>query len=63
MINLFKPRWSRWEDISTGKMYGEIYLLQAKRHLNGKVKFRVEHVKGAWHCDVPTLERLKEIEP
>ncbi len=58
---MFKSRWSKWTDISTGSVYENRYLLQARRHKNGKVEFRVAKASGAWDCSVPTLEQLATI--
>lgn len=63
-MKLFKKRWSKWTDISVGAVHEYRYLLQARRHRNGKVKFRVtKNNKCAWGCDAPTLEQLENIKP
>lgn len=63
MTTIFKSKWSKWTDISTGAALDNRYLLQARRHKNGEVQFRVEQVKNAYGCAIPTLEQLKEIQP
>lgn len=60
-MKLFKTKWGQWTDLSTGAIHGEKYLLQARRHKNGRVQFRVEKSKGAWNCEKPTIEQLKEV--
>ena len=58
---LFKPRWSKWIDISVGSIQDYRYVLQGRRHRNGKFQFRVEHIANAYGCQSPTMEQLKEI--
>ena len=41
-MELFKTKWGQWTDISTGEAYEVRYLLQARRHKDGRVQFRVE---------------------
>lgn len=60
-MNIFKSKWGKWTDISTGAVSESRYLLQARRHKNGKVQFRVEEAKRVWGCDTFTLEQLKEV--
>ena len=52
---MFKTKWSKWMDLSVGHINDSIYVVQVKRHLNGKIKFRVAHTSGAW-CQIPRLE-------
>ena len=61
VMKLFKTKWGKWMDISTGAINEHRYLLQARRHDNGRVSFRIEHVDNAWGCAVPTLEQLKDV--
>ena len=60
-MNLFKSRWGKWADISTGAIHEHRYLLQARRHKNGKVQFRVEKSAAAWNCAQPFIEDLKGV--
>jgi len=63
-MKLLKRRWSKWSDISVGAVHEHRYLLQARRHRNGKVQFRVtKTLKSAWGCAAPTLEQLELIKP
>lgn len=57
---LFKKRWSKWTDMSSGSVDENKYLLQSRRHRNGKVKFRVAKSQKAWGCTAPTLEQLSK---
>ncbi len=59
MINLFK--WSKWMDISTGSLCSYKYVIQARRHENGKIKMRVEQIYATDHVAHPTLEQLEKI--
>lgn len=60
-MNFFKSKWGQWTDISTGAIHEVRYLLQARRHKNGRVQFRVEKSDSAWTCEKPTLEQLKNV--
>lgn len=62
MGNIFKSKWGNWTDISTGAVHEYRYLLQARRHKNGKLQFRVEKNKdAAWGCAEPNLEQLQQV--
>lgn len=58
---MFKSNWGKWCDISVGAIHESRYLLQARRHKNGKVEFRVEKSSTAWLCAAPTLEQLEKV--
>jgi hypothetical protein len=60
-MEFLKSKWGKWSDISTGAINDCRYLLQARRHKDGKIQFRVEQCKGAWTCAQPTLEQLNEV--
>ena len=60
-MNIFKSKWGKWADISTGAVHDIRYLLQARRHKDGRVEFRVEMSSTAWDCDKPTIEQLEKI--
>lgn len=60
-MKLFKSNWGQWTDLSTGAIHETRYLLQARRHKNGRVNFRVEKSESAWTCPQPTIEQLKEV--
>jgi len=62
-MNLFKSKWSKWADLSTGGVNDCRYLLQARRHKDGRVQFRVAQCGQAWNCNVPTMGQLKEVQP
>lgn len=61
-MNIFKSKWGKWTDLSTGAIHEHRYLLQARRHENGRVQFRVERSPAAWTCNKPTLEQLSKVE-
>ena len=58
-MKLFKNKWGKWADISTGSLCGYKYVLQARRHKNGKIQMRVECVKAYDTVAHPTLEQLE----
>lgn len=41
-MDFFKSKWGKWTDISVGAVKEHRYLLQVRRHKNGKVQFRAE---------------------
>lgn len=49
--------WGPWRDISTDYRSGSIFLLQYRRHINGKVKFRVEQ-SDTYFGQKPALKDL-----
>ena len=60
-MRLFKTNWGKWTDISTGSLGSYKYVLQARRHKNGKLKMRVECVKAYDTVAHPSIEQLKEV--
>ena len=58
---MFKSKWGKWTDLSTGAVSEHRFLLQARRHRNGKIQFRVAKSPAAWACEKPTLEQLSKI--
>lgn len=60
-MNIFKSKWGQWTDLSTGAIHENRYILQARRHKDGRIKFRVEVSGTAWTTDKPTIEQLKEV--
>ena len=40
-MEIFKTKWSKWKDLNNGMLSDQYYLLQARRHENGKIQFRV----------------------
>ena len=54
-------KWSKWVDVSTGEVGDMKYILQVRRHENGKTQMRVEHIANAFGCDKPTIEFLSKI--
>tara|TARA_R110002020_G_scaffold344086_1_gene558404 strand:+ start:1531 stop:1716 length:186 start_codon:yes stop_codon:yes gene_type:complete len=58
---MFKSKWGKWTDISTGAVHETRYLLQARRHKDGRIQFRVEKSGTAWSCDKPTIEQLEKV--
>lgn len=60
-MKLFKTNWGKWSDLQVSSYFETRYLLQGRRHKDGKVQFRV--VKSApIYCaeklDIKTLETL-----
>ncbi len=60
-MSLFKSKWGEWKDVSTGSLCSYKYILQARRHKNGRVQMRVECIKAYDTVDHPTLKQLKSI--
>lgn len=60
-MGIFKSNWSKWQDISTGSLGSYKYILQARRHKNGKIKMRVEEIKAYDSVSHPTIEQLSLI--
>jgi hypothetical protein len=40
---------------------GYKYVLQARRHKNGKLQYRVEKSEDSYTCEIPTLEQLEKV--
>ena len=61
-MGLFKSKWSKWIDISVGSCCGIKYVLQARRHKDGRVKMRIEKLMGAFDTVAhPTMEQLEKL--
>ena len=60
-MKLFRSKWGQWTDLSTGAIHEHRYLLQARRHKDGRVQFRVEKSSAAWTCSQPTIEQLANV--
>ena len=60
MKELFKSKWGKWTDVIVGASSGDKYLLQARRHEDGKVQFRVVH-DTIFGSELLTLDKLKEV--
>jgi len=58
---IFKSKWGKWNDISTGSLCGYKYVLQARRHKDGRIKMRVETVKAYDTVAHPTMEQLTTV--
>jgi len=59
-MKLFTNKWGKWVDISTGSLREYKYVLQARRHKNGKIQMRVEQVVAYDTVAHPTIEQLRE---
>lgn len=55
-MNIFKSKWGKWETLSMGTVSAQYFLLQARKHENGKVQFRVEVSKSAYGTDLAIAE-------
>jgi hypothetical protein len=60
-MKLFKNKWGKWVDISTGSLCSYKYVLQARRHENGKIKMRVAQARAYDTVAHPTIGQLKEV--
>jgi hypothetical protein len=60
-MELFKSKWGQWTDLSTTGYMGYKYLLQARRHKDGRIQYRVEKSKDCYTCNIPTLEQLEKV--
>ena len=60
-MKLFKSKWSQWIDLSTTGYMGYKYLLQARRHKDGRIQYRVEKSSDCFTCVIPTLEQLEKV--
>ena len=60
-MELFKSKWGQWIDLSTTGYMGYKYLLQARRHKDGRIEYRVERSKDCYTCTIPTLEQLEKV--
>ena len=60
-MELFKSKWGQWIDLSTTGYMGYKYLLQARRHKDGRIQYRVEKSEDSYTCTIPTLEQLEKV--
>ena len=60
-MKLFSRNWGQWTDLSTTMYMGNKYVLQGRRHKNGKLQYRVEKIEDSYTCPNPTLEQLEKV--
>ena len=61
-MGFFKNKWSKWTDVSVGSCCGIKYVLQVRRHRDGRIKMRCEKLMGAYDTVAhPSMEQLKEV--
>jgi hypothetical protein len=60
-MELFEKKWGQWIDLSTTSYIGYKYVLQARRHKNGKLQYRVEKSTDSYTCANPTVEQLEKV--
>jgi hypothetical protein len=60
-MKLFNRNWGQWTDLSTTGYMGNKYVLQARRHKNGQLQYRVEKSEDSYTCAIPTLEQLEKV--
>ena len=60
-MELFKSKWGKWVDISTSGYMEYRCVLQARRHKNGKIQYRLEKIDGVKTCPNPTIEQLEKV--
>jgi hypothetical protein len=60
-MNLLKTKWGQWTDLSTTGYMGYKYVLQARRHEDGRIQYRVEKSSDCYTCAIPTLEQLEKV--
>lgn len=50
-MTLFKSNWGKWADLVMGQVGEHQVLVQARRHKDGRVEFRIANARGAWGCE------------
>jgi len=60
-MKLLSRNWGQWTDLSTTGYMGYKYVLQARRHKNGQLQYRVEKSEDSYTCTNPTLEQLEKV--
>ena len=58
---MFKSKWGQWTDLSSTGYMGYKYLLQARRHEDGRIQYRVEKSGDGYGGTTPTLEQLEKV--
>ena len=61
MRNIFKSKWGKWYDLGVGYASFKAFILQFRRHQNGKIQFRVVQSESYYGCELD-LKKLKELE-
>lgn len=51
-MKIFRSKWSKWEVLTMGTINAKYFLLQARKHENGKVQFRVEVSKEVYGSNI-----------
>lgn len=60
MLKRIFNSWSPWRDVCAGKYSNTFYLLQYKRHRNGKVRFRIAKARNFWANETMYVTQLKD---
>lgn len=60
-MNILKNKWGKWTDITADTINDTAYVLQAKRHENGKVKFRLSKQNGVWWGVIDFIGKMKSV--
>jgi hypothetical protein len=63
MKNIFKSKWGKWTDLSIATWGNDVVLLQGRRHIDGRVKFRIARNPTYSSVAPITLDDLKNVNP
>ncbi|MFT5450564.1 MAG: hypothetical protein ACI9N9_000041 [Enterobacterales bacterium] len=56
-----KSKWSKWETISTGAVNEHRFVLQVRKHKNGRIKLKCRKSNDSWGCRAPSKEECDSI--
>lgn len=60
-MEIFKSKWSKWTDLTVSSYFETRYLLQGRRHKNGKVQFRVTKSDAIYVAEKLELKDLEKL--
>ncbi|KQC02078.1 hypothetical protein [Pedobacter sp. Hv1] len=60
-MKIFKSKWGKWTDLTIGNYCETRYLLQGRRHSNGKVEFRVVKSSAIFSAEKLQLSDLEKL--
>lgn len=62
-MKIFNSKWGKWTDLTVSNYFETRYLLQGRRHIDGRVQFRVEKSPSIFVAEKLELRDLESLTP
>ena len=60
-MGIFKTKWGKWTDLTVSSYFETRYLLQGRRHKDGRVQFRVVKSPAIYCAEKLELKHLETL--